>query len=162
MLATLAIAFAVVKNDVSTIDGLRQQLLQLEKELENDLTSPKWTNLETREKCLHLIKAYKMFGNNLDQQFPLDREDYLRSLDLLWLWARTQSESKGINGLYMVFRQMQREIVNMNAPINVKQLVNFAETILRDPNASIPRAIDRIANLIVEGKLFIVAFQVST
>ncbi|XP_029173505.1 uncharacterized protein LOC114942330 isoform X2 [Nylanderia fulva] len=153
-------AFAAIKNDASTIDVLRQNLLYLEKELKADLANNrKWSNVEEREKYLHLIEAYKEFGNLVDEQFPLNRRDYLNSLDSLWLWARAQNELKGINGLYGVFRQMQREIVDLNAPVNVKQLANFAETILRDPNAAIPRALDRIANLIVNEKLFIAAFQ---
>lgn len=159
--ALAAAAFAAIKNDASTIDVLRQALLYLEKELRKDLADErKWMNVEEREKYLHLIEAYKRFGNQVDEQFPLDRRDHLDSLDSLWLWARAQSEAKGINGLYGVFRQMQREVVELNAPINVKQLANFAETILRDPNAAIPRALDRVATLIVNEKLFIAAFQV--
>lgn len=154
-------AFAAIKNDASTIDVLRQTLLYLEKELKKDLADErKWINVEERGKYLHLIEAYKRFGNQVDELFPLDRRDHLNSLDSLWLWARAQNEVKGINGLYGVFRQMQREVVDLNAPINVKQLANFAETILRDPNAAIPRALDRITNLIVNEKLFIAAFQV--
>ncbi|XP_072747595.1 uncharacterized protein Orion isoform X2 [Anoplolepis gracilipes] len=160
ILGVLAATFAVIKNDASTVDLLRQTLLHLEKELKKDLTDErKWMNVEEQEKYLYLIKAYKKFGNQVDEQFPLDRQNHLTSLDSLWLWARTQSEVKNVNGLYGVFRQMQREIVELNAPINVKQLANFAETILRDPNAAIPRALDRIANLIVNEKLFIAAFQ---
>lgn len=161
-LGALAVAaFAVIKNDASPIDIVRETLLNLEKELRKDLANQqKWMNVEAREKYLHLIKVYKRFGNQVDEQFPL-KENYLRSLDSLWLWARAQNEIKGVNGLYGVFRQMQREIVELNAPINAKQLTNFAETILRDPNAAIPRALDRIATLIVNEKLFIAAFQVS-
>ncbi|KAL6436597.1 hypothetical protein ACFW04_004812 [Cataglyphis niger] len=160
-LGVLAVAaFATIKNDASTIDLLRQALLYLEKELRKDLADErKWINVEERHKYLHLIEVYKRFGNLVDKQFPLDRQDHLNSLDSLWLWARAQSEAKGVNGLYGVFRQMQREIVELNAPININQLANFAETILRDPNAAIPRALDRIANLIVNEKLFIAAFQ---
>lgn len=158
-----AAAFATFKNDASTIDVLRQGLLYLEKELRKDLADErKWINVEERHKYLHLIEVYKRFGNLVDKQFPLDRRDHLNSLDSLWLWARAQSEAKGVNGLYGVFRQMQREIIELNAPININQLANFAETILRDPNAAIPRALDRIANLIVNEKLFIAAFQVSS
>lgn len=160
LLTALATAFATMKNDASMIDGLRQVLLRLEQELRSDLAEPKWTNVEARQKYLYLIKAYKRFGNRVDELYPLDQQNHLHSLDSLWLWARAQAESKGINGLYMVFRQMQREIVELDAPVNAKQLANFAETILRDPNASIPRALDRITNLIVHEKLFIAAFQV--
>lgn len=161
---SLAIAaFAAIKNDASSIDTIRQALLSLEKDLREDLANQqKWMNVEEREKYLHLIKAYKRFGNQIDEQFPPDRKDYLNSLvDSLWLWARAQNEIEDINGLYGVFRQMQREIVELNAPINVKQLANFAETILRDTNAAIPIALDKIASLIVNEKLFIVSFKVS-
>ncbi|XP_011646276.1 uncharacterized protein LOC105432941 [Pogonomyrmex barbatus] len=154
-------AFATIKNDASSVDMVREALLRLEKDLRRDLADQqRWANVEEREKYLHLIKAYERFGNQVDERFPLDREDHLDSLDSLWLWARAQHEIKGINGLYGLFRQMQREILELNAPIDIKQLANFAETILRDPNASIPRALDRIATLIINEKLFIAAFQV--
>lgn len=162
ILTLIVAAFATIENNASSIDVVRNTLLNMEKGLREDLANQqKWTNVQTGEKYLHLIKAYKTFGNEVDKEFPLDREDYLNSLDSLWLWARVQEEMKGINGLYGIFRQMQREIVELNAPINTRQLMNFAETILRDPNASIPRAIDRIANMIINEKLFIEAFKVS-
>ncbi|XP_018403321.1 PREDICTED: uncharacterized protein LOC108780187 isoform X2 [Cyphomyrmex costatus] len=153
-------AFAAIKNDASSIDTIRQALLSLEKDLREDLANQqKWMNVEEREKYLHLIKAYKRFGNQVDEQFPSDRKDYLNSLDSLWLWARAENEMKGINGLYGVFRQMQREIIELNTSINAKQLANFAETILRDANAAIPIALDRIASIIVNEKLFIASFK---
>lgn len=163
LLAVLvAMALAAIRSDSSSpIDRLRHELLRLEPELRRDLAEPKWTNVEPRQKYLHVIKAYRRFGDRLDELFPLDRQDHLRALDSLWLWARAQAESKSVVGLYMVFRQMQREIVELGAPVNVKQLANFAETILRDPNASIPRSLDRVANLIVQEKLFVAAFQVA-
>ncbi|EFN89744.1 uncharacterized protein LOC105182071 isoform X2 [Harpegnathos saltator] len=157
--ALAAVAFVASKSGMSTIDRLRQDLLHQERELTRDLAEPKWTNVDEQQKILYLIRAYKKFGDRVDELYPLDRPNYLQVLDSLWLWARTQAESKGVNGLYMVFRQMQREIVELNAPVNAKQQKNFAETILRDPNASIPRALDRIASLIMHENLFIAAFQ---
>jgi len=164
-LGALAVAAFAIRNDASTIDRLRQALLDLGREVEKDLADErKWTGgsaaEDSREKYLYLIKAYKRFGNWVDEQFPPDQEDHLRSLDSLWLWARAQAEARGVNGLYGIFRQMQREIVELNAPVNAKQLANFAETILRDPDASIATALDRIANLIVNEKLFVAAFKV--
>lgn len=161
--ALAAVALAAIGNDASTVDKLRQTLLQLEQELKKNLADERrWMNVTNeQEKYLYLIKAYKKFGNELDEQFPMDRQDHLRSLDSMWLWARAKVEAKSVNGLYNVFRQMQREIVELNAPINAKQLANFAETILRDPNASIPRALDRIMSLILHEKLFLAASQVS-
>ncbi|XP_020290289.1 uncharacterized protein LOC109857914 isoform X2 [Pseudomyrmex gracilis] len=159
--ALAAVALAAIRNDASTVDGLRQTLLQLERELKKKLADERrWMNVTNeQEKYLFLIKAYKRFGNEVDKQFPADRQDHLRSLDSMWLWARAKVEAKSVNGLYNVFRQMQREIVELNAPINAKQLANFAETILRDPNASIPRALDRIMSLILHEKLFLAASQ---
>lgn len=157
-----AAAFAAIGNDASTIDKLRQTLLHLEKDLIKDLDDVrKWANAETKEKYLYLIRAYQTFGNGVDERFPRDRPDHLDSLDSSWLWARAKVELDSVNGLYEVFRQMQREVVHLNAPINMKQLVNFAETILRDPNASVPRMIDRVASIIINEKLFVAAFQVS-
>lgn len=163
LLGVLAVvAFAAIKNDASTVDKLRQTLLHLEKDLIRNLDDRRrWTNTETQEKYLYLIKAYQTFGNQANEQFPVNREEHLRPLDSLWLWARAKIELDSINGLYEVFRQMQREMIHLHAPINIEQLVNFAETILRDPNASVPRMIDRVASIIINEKLFLAAFQVS-
>ncbi|XP_039313481.1 uncharacterized protein LOC105198718 isoform X2 [Solenopsis invicta] len=160
-LGVLALAaFAAIKNDASSIDLARQTLLQLEKDLRKDLSNQqKWMNVEEREKYLHLVKAYKRFVNQMDEQFPQDWKNYLSGLDSLWIWARAKEEIKGINGLYGIFRQILREIVELNAPINMKQLTNLAEMILRDPNAAIPRALDRIASMIINERLFIEAYQ---
>ncbi|XP_014472846.1 PREDICTED: uncharacterized protein LOC106743483 isoform X2 [Dinoponera quadriceps] len=157
--ALAVVAFAAIKNDASTVDRLRQELLRLEQQLARNLADSKWTNVDEQQKYLYIIRAYKKFGNHVDELYPLNRPNYLQALDSLWLWARAQAESKGVNGLYQVFRQMQREIVDLSMPMIPKQLANFAETILRDPNASIPRSLDRIASLIVHENLFIAAYK---
>ncbi|XP_012541397.2 uncharacterized protein LOC105839550 isoform X2 [Monomorium pharaonis] len=158
--ALAVVAFAAIKNDASSIDLVRETLLQLEKDLRKDLANQeKLTNVEDHEKILHLIKVYKRFGNQLEQQFILSRKDHLSALDSLWLWALVQNELKGIDGLYVIFRLMQNDIVKLNTPVNVKELTNFAEVILRDANAAIPRSLDRIATIITNENLFIEAYK---
>ncbi|KAG7208962.1 hypothetical protein KM043_015131 [Ampulex compressa] len=147
------------REDISSVDLLRQRLLQLEKDLASSLLSPKWKAYDEREVYMHVIKAYKEFGNYVDQKFPTNGEEHLNSLSSLWLWARTKTELESVDGLYKVFRQMQREIVDQNAPWSVNQLVDFAKAILGDLNESIPRTLDRIAVFIVNDKLFISAYQ---
>ncbi|KAK2580573.1 hypothetical protein KPH14_007697 [Odynerus spinipes] len=147
------------KNNISLIDELRHELLKLEVTLQRELNNPKWISAEETDKYLYVIKFYKKFCNHIEELFPNNYQIHLNSLDSLWIWARTQQETKGIDGLYMIFRQMQREIVDRNTPVNVKQLTNFAKTILSDPNASIPKALERIADYIVHQKLFVSAYQ---
>lgn len=147
------------KTNISLIDELRHELLKFETILKKELDNPKWALAEDSDKYLYVIKLYKKFCNHIEELFPNNHQIHFNSLDSLWIWAKTQEETKGINGLYMIFRQMQHEIVDENAPVNVKQLTNFAKTILSDPNASIPKALDRIADYIVNQKLFISAYQ---
>lgn len=148
------------KNDISLIDELRHELLELEVTLKRELDKPKWTSANDSDIYLYIIKFYKNFCNHIEQLFPNNRQIHLNSLNSLWIWARTQQETTGIDQLYMIFREMQYEVVDRNITINIKRLTNFAKTILNEPNASIPKALQRIADYIVNQKLFISAYQV--
>lgn len=161
-LGALAVpAFAAIKNDASSVDMARDALLQLEKNLRKDLANQqKWMDIEEREKNLHLINAYKEFGDEMDEQFR-DEENYLSSLDNLWLWSRVQDEIWIIDSMYEMFRHMQHKIVELNAIIDVKHMANFVKKIMHHPNAGIPRSLAHIATTIVDEKLFIAAYEVS-
>lgn len=143
-------------NDATAIDEMRHKFLQLEKILETDLLDTK-LNVVTfaNNKYLHLIKSFKTFGNELEQKFSTNGYEYLNSLSSIWLWARTEVELKSIDWLYKVFRQMQSEIIDENAYLDLQKLAGFSETILHDPNASITNALTRIAEFIIHDKLFI-------
>ncbi|XP_046814386.1 uncharacterized protein LOC124422239 isoform X3 [Vespa crabro] len=147
------------KNDISLIDELRHELIELEVTLKKELDNPKWTLAKDYDIYLYIIKFYKNFCNYIEQLFPNNRQIHLNSLNSLWIWARTQQETTGIDELYMIFREMQHEVVDLNITVNMKRLTNFAKTILNEPNASIPKALQRIADYIVNQKLFISAYQ---
>ncbi|KAI4500300.1 hypothetical protein M0802_004717 [Mischocyttarus mexicanus] len=149
------------KKDITVVDELRQELLELEVTLRKELNYPKWSLAKDTDVYLHIIKYYNRFCNRIEELFPNNRPTYLDSLNPLWIWAKTEEEIAGINGLYMIFRQMQHEIVEQNSTINIAQLSNFAQIILKDPNASIPKALQRIADYIVNQKLFVSAYQES-
>lgn len=150
------------KPGITLIDQTRNKLLEHEKILEKDLFNPRFDAFEGHEegKYLHLIKSYKTFGNELEEKFPSSGYEYLSPLSSVWLWARTENELREIDGLYNVFRQMQLEIIDKKAYLDLQKLADFSETILHDPNASMLRALARIADFIVHDKLFVSSYQV--
>lgn len=146
---------------ITLIDQMRNKMLEHEKILEKDLFNPRFDVFGTNEdkKYQHLLKSFKIFTNQLEQTFENSSYEYLSPLNSVWIWARTQNELKEINGLYGIFRRMLREIVDNNAYIDLKKLAEFSLTILHDPNASMLRALTRVANFIVQDKLFVSAYQ---
>ncbi|KAK1133608.1 hypothetical protein K0M31_011408 [Melipona bicolor] len=159
-LCTIWIATGI-KYDATLIDEMRNKLLRLEKTLERDLFHSRLHEFENdgQGKYVWLIKSFKKFGDELEQNFPTNGSENLNALNPIWLWARTENELKGVDGLYRVFRMMQQEIVNGEAVLDIPKLADFLDTILHDPNASIVRALGRISDLIVNEKLFISAYQ---
>ncbi|XP_071856775.1 chemokine-like protein orion isoform X2 [Bombus fervidus] len=148
-----------IKYDTTLIDEMRNKLLQLEKTLERDLFHSRLHEFEDGGKYLWLIKSFKKFGDELEQNFLTNGYENLNALSSIWLWARTENELKGIDGLYQVFRTMQQEIVSRKIPLDIPKLSDFWDIILHDPNASIVRALTRIGDLIVHEKLFVSAYQ---
>lgn len=149
-----------IKYDTTLIDKMRNKLLQLEKTLERDLFHSRLHEFEDGGKYLWLIKSFKKFGDELERNFSTNGYENLNALSSIWLWARTENELKGIDGLYQVFRTMQQEIVGRKIPLDIPKLSDFWDIILHDPNASIIRALTRIGDLIVHEKLFVSAYQV--
>ncbi|XP_017880889.1 uncharacterized protein LOC108625401 isoform X3 [Ceratina calcarata] len=150
-----------INYDTTVIDQIRNELLRLEKSLERDLFDPRLNVFEGREqeKYMWLIKSFKNFGDELESNYSSNGYENLNALSSIWLWARTESELKAVDGLYRVFRLMQREIITGNAPLELSKLNDFLNIILHDPNASIVRTLERISNLIVQEKLFVSAYQ---
>ncbi|XP_012142213.2 chemokine-like protein orion isoform X2 [Megachile rotundata] len=160
-LFTIWEANCAYKQGITLIDQIRSKMLEHEKVLEKDLFNPLFDVFveDEEKKYLHLIKSFKTFGDKLEQKFPHDNFEYLIPLNNVWLWARTEIELKDINGLYGVFRRMQHEIIDKKAGLDLDKLASFSETILRDPNASMLRALTTIADFIVQDKLFVSAYQ---
>ncbi|XP_043516157.1 uncharacterized protein LOC122531915 isoform X4 [Frieseomelitta varia] len=150
-----------IKYDTTLIDEMRNKLLRLEKTLERDLFHSRLHEFENdgQGKYIWLIKSFKKFGDELERNFSTNGSENLNALNPIWLWARTENELKGVDGLYRVFRMMQQEIVNGEAALDIPKLVDFLDTILHDANASIVRALGRISDLIVNEKLFVSAYQ---
>lgn len=149
------------KQGITLIDQMRNKMLEHEKILEKDLFNPRFDvfGADEEKKYLYLIKSFKTFGNELEQKFPNDNYEYLSPLSSVWLWARTENELREINELYNVFRHMQHEIIDKNAYLDLQKLADFSEIILHDPNASRLRALIRVADFIVQDKLFVSAYQ---
>ncbi|XP_053987379.1 uncharacterized protein LOC128880873 isoform X2 [Hylaeus volcanicus] len=152
-----------LNKDATIIDEMRYKLLRLQETLERDLSQASFGVVGFEdEKYFSLIKSYKTFGNELEQKFPSGGYEYLNPLSSILLWARTENELRSIDGLYKVFRQMQSEILNHTAPLDVQRLADFSETILHDPNASIINALSRVTDFIIHDKLFVKAYKDSS
>ncbi|XP_029052070.1 uncharacterized protein LOC114880335 isoform X2 [Osmia bicornis bicornis] len=149
------------KPGITLIDQTRNELLKHGNDLEKDLFDPRFDVYVGHEelKYLNLIKSEKTFGDKLEEKFPNSGYEYLTPLSSVWLWARTENELREIDGLYNVFRQMQHEIIDKNAYLDLQKLADFSETILHDPNASMLRSLARIADFIVHDKLFVSSYQ---
>ena len=145
---------ALVKKEHSVIDSLRQALLKQGDDLNPDY-------LRKNGSVYNLVKVFKVFGDKTDKIFPSPPDQYLEGLNSVWLWARTQIEMRRINGLYMRFRQMQVDITEKNGIFPTQEWVDFAKTVISDPNFSIPRALEHIADYIVNQNLFVSAYQVT-
>uniref|UniRef100_A0ABD2XDZ5 Uncharacterized protein n=1 Tax=Trichogramma kaykai TaxID=54128 RepID=A0ABD2XDZ5_9HYME len=147
--STLTEAKNPASKEFTLVDTLRQKLLTLNEEPWNSESS-----------LLDLVKIYNGFGNDLDEAFLKSPEDHLGLLDTLWLWARTQSELRSVEGLYTNFRRMQNQsLEQQDSPLDQKRWKNFADTVLRDVNAAVPEALARIAQFVVTDRLFMYAYQ---
>lgn len=151
-------------NNATEIDEMREKLLQHEKVLEKELLNSKLNVLGLLglddQKYIQLIQNFKTFGDELEATFPSSGYEYLNALSSFRLWARIEDELKGIDGLYNVFRQMQREISGKHVYFDLQKLADFAETVLHDPKASIVGMLVRVTEFIVRDKLFVSAYQV--
>lgn len=56
---------------------------------------------------------------------------------------------------------MQLDITDKNGIFPTQEWVDFAKTVIHDPNLSIPRALEHIADYIVNQNLFVSAYQVT-
>lgn len=142
--------------EFTQVDKLRQTVMRMDDENEE----PQSNSWNKDISYYDLIKKYKDIGDDMDRQFPDDIEPHLEVLNSLWLWARTQSEMRSIDGIYMTFRKMQQDLLEKQVPLNIKEWANFAKTVLSDANASIPPALERIADFIVNQYLFVSAYKV--
>ena len=64
-----------------------------------------------------------------------------------------QYEIKNINGPYETFRQRLKEINEKRLPFDDKQWMNFAKTVLEDPNVSTMKRITDTVNFFLTSLL---------
>ncbi|XP_012256460.2 uncharacterized protein LOC105686340 isoform X2 [Athalia rosae] len=151
------------KNELqlSEVDHLRQELVEVDSELLQKLDIPVIASTpEMLSKSISMIvEDYSKFGDKLEEQFPMNRETHLDDLKSVWAWARSEIVLRGIDGLYTTFRRMQQLSMETHSPADDGTWRDFAETILNDPQASVPAALSQIFDLIVDEKLFISAYQ---
>lgn len=148
-------------NGYSSIDELRHRFLQFQEETEKTLsdTADFSNNQDAMKEALRLIHIYKRFGDEIEEKFA-ETEDLGLGLGIGMATSTSTSVPyrpsqttravltiKAINGLYRVFRQMQRELTELGATLDSRKLVTFAQNTLHEPNASISRALHRLTDL---------------
>lgn len=146
-----------VKNDFSTIDKLRNDLLEL-KDVSIEKKFQERSDSDVYDK---ILKLYDSYGNKIDNEMPNTGRGHLSSLSSLWLWSRAQNDMRIINGLYDSFRQKLHDNIQKKQPFNLQQWIIFSDVILSDPNVAVPNALKRISDLIIKDTLFIHAFKVA-
>lgn len=161
-MAVLVTSMKSLKKDYTQVDKLRETVLLLDSDEDYPRSRGPATNKSQRDPSTYteLVKLYSELGDKIDRQFSENLEPHLHVLDSLWIWARMQSELRSIDGLYMTFRSMQEALIGKREPLNAKEWANFAKTILNDANVSIPKALERIADFIINEKLFNLASKV--
>ncbi|OAD55644.1 hypothetical protein WN48_04521 [Eufriesea mexicana] len=140
---------------------MRNKLLRLDRKISEYLfhSRPYEFDSDNEEKYLWIIKTFKKFGDELELNVPSNNYKYLNVLNPIRLWRETKEELEAIDALYEIFRVMQREIINENAPLNIEKLADFLNTILHDPKLSIVPILDRINELIAQEQLFVSAYK---
>ncbi|XP_017759567.1 PREDICTED: uncharacterized protein LOC108550348 isoform X2 [Eufriesea mexicana] len=151
----------VIHYDTTVIDEMRNKLLRLDRKISEYLfhSRPYEFDSDNEEKYLWIIKTFKKFGDELELNVPSNNYKYLNVLNPIRLWRETKEELEAIDALYEIFRVMQREIINENAPLNIEKLADFLNTILHDPKLSIVPILDRINELIAQEQLFVSAYK---
>lgn len=147
-----------MKDNYSTIDKLRQDLLQLKDLSIGQEYQARYGGNEIYEK---IITTYDNYGLKLDYETPNIGKRNLNSLGSMWLWARAQNDMRTIDGLYMTFRQKLHDTVQKRQQFKTQQWITFADVILNDPNVAVPDSLKRISDLIIEQNLFVAAYQVA-
>ncbi|XP_058794289.1 uncharacterized protein LOC131665995 isoform X2 [Phymastichus coffea] len=150
--------------EFSAVDMLRKQIMELDDPRDEPARSFRTSSGEERsdskeQLLVAAIRKYKRVGDRIEREFATDHEQYLEVLNTLWLWARTQSELRTIESIYITYRRMQDDLVNRAEPLDARQWSNFAKTVLSDAHLSIPAAIERTSDFIVNQRLFLAANQ---
>ncbi|XP_012275056.1 uncharacterized protein LOC105696851 isoform X2 [Orussus abietinus] len=151
-----------VRKEYSSVDALRNQLIELDLSLQRKLFDPKWTDVPVASSIREALEAYDVIGSVLEEPSLEVKEEHLAVLDPIWSWARMKKDMRTIEGLYETFRRERKEALQGQGPVDVDKWVSFAKTILDDPNASVPAALSRMADIVVLDKLFMSAYKEGT
>ena len=132
------------RRDVTNIDQLRYKLLQLKDEFKNiEISRDNGPGIET---YLRLIQLYEEFCAELDDAWRIKSKHILISRNSLPLWQMVQDKMTYIDELYETFRQRLNGVNEKRLPFDDKQWMNFAKTVLEDPNLSVPSAMETITD----------------
>lgn len=170
MSASMATCKRPPAKEYSSVDMLRKTVMRLDDEIEvirpkaiSHVTVAVSDSSRSKERdFIETIYKYKRMGDLMERDFSEDYERHLDLLNTLWLWARTQSELRSIEGLYTTYRRMQKDLAERRESLDTNKWSNLARTILSDAHASVPAALERIADFVVNQRLFVSANQVVT
>lgn len=152
--------------ELSKVDFLRHEFLELEEELWNivlDRTDHKIVvnAKETSTFEVTLIRRFEEFGDYLQKEMPQDITYGLEALESVWVWARTYSELRGIYALYEGFRRFQTpQTKEGRIPSPRRAWLDLTDAILNDPKNAVNDSIARVYELINKEKLFKEALKV--
>ena len=90
------------------------------------------------------LELYKKIDAKLVDASSMQTKDISRSQNSLPLWQKVQAEMSYIDSLYRTFRQRLNETDEERSPFDDKHWMDFAKIVLKDPNNSIPSAMERI------------------
>lgn len=137
---------------LSNVDKLRYDNNAMVLDLWKDIQDPRWVAMADEEPGgaeAEVQRAFHIIGDRLDEaslesQIP-------PSLSSLWIWARAKMEINKIETLYQSFRRFKKHS-------GIKHSwTDIAETVLEDPNRSIPQALLNLHEIVVDktdGDLF--------
>ena len=133
------------RGDITDIDQLKNKLLRLEDLVKNIESSDNGPGKKT---YLRLIQLYDDFCAELDDEPATRSKHPLNSRNSVWLRKMKKAGLGNILTLYATFRRKLNDTNNKLLSFDVNQWTDFAETVLKNPNVSVPSTMHRITNIV--------------
>ncbi|XP_063536054.1 uncharacterized protein LOC134745886 isoform X2 [Cydia strobilella] len=148
-LLTLSLLVALALGDLSPVDHIRDNFYKLEKELWANATNPDWINAGLGAD-IEVTKTFSSFHDRFSA-VPMPPRPQVDS----WPWVKATEKLGVVDNLYKNFMEfVKRQAVPGAVPSPVREWLDLAEVILRDPKLSVADAVQRLDELIEHGDMF--------